>query len=622
MLQALLEYARQEQLTAQPGLKPKTVRWLLVFSVDGAYLGLQDLRGDDRKSKGRVFPGCPDLTQQEMVAAGAGCRHFLVDSLDVVCLFTKEEEVDNKLAAKHEFFVNLLCEAAAVVPVLGPIADRLRDDGQLSAIRDEMALRKARPTELVTFAVAQAGGPSILVETDHWQLWWQAFRQRMADTRKAKSAPTGRRKKEAAADGPLLMRCLASGELIEPLPTHNKIEGLTDVGGLAMGDALTSFDKDAFGSFGLEQGANAAMSEAAVKTYVTALNHLIRYRARRMAGVKVVYWYSGKVASSDDPLRELYEGFGFASPEDAGVGESETGQQPPGVETLQRTQSESCVHRLLRAIDAGERPEWVDCRYYALTLSANSGRVVVRDWMEGQFEDLVRAIDAWFDDLAIISRDGGRIIASHKFAAVLAAPLRDLKDAPASMSLALWRCAVKRQPIPYSIMAQTLQRVRNDVLTGQTALHARFGLLKAFCNRNERIATMNAELNDYTNDPAYLCGRILALLAGIQRRALGDVGAGVVQRYYAAASSTPALVLGRLVRTAQIGHLPKIGEKGLQLWYERQLADVWARFSERPKAVLSLEEQTLFAMGYYQQIAQRREDKSEASDNLLPDPAS
>ena len=120
---------------------------------------------------------------------------------------------------------------------------------------------------------------------------------------------------------------------------------------------------------------------------------------------------------------------------------------------------------------------------------------------------------------------------------------------------------------------------------------------------------MRPELNEFENDPAYLCGRIMAILANIQRTALGDVGAGVVQRYYAAASATPALVLGRLVRLAQTGHLPKIDKdkKGLQVWFEKQLAEVWARFDRRPPTVLSLDEQTLFAMGYYQQIARRYE---------------
>ena len=124
---------------------------------------------------------------------------------------------------------------------------------------------------------------------------------------------------------------------------------------------------------------------------------------------------------------------------------------------------------------------------------------------------------------------------------------------------------------------------------------------------------MTSELNELENDPAYLCGRIMALLANIQQAALGDVGAGVVQRYYAAASATPALVLGRLVRTAQIGHLPKI-ERGLQWWFNNQLAEIWSKLTQKPPVVLSLEGQTLFAMGYYQQMAKRFDKSGDAAE--------
>lgn len=116
---------------------------------------------------------------------------------------------------------------------------------------------------------------------------------------------------------------------------------------------------------------------------------------------------------------------------------------------------------------------------------------------------------------------------------------------------------------------------------------------------------MTAELNQSETHPAYLCGRIMALLGSIQREALGDVGAGVVQRYYAAASATPALVLGRLIRTAQIAHLPKIQQEGLRYWFENQLAELWSKMSSAPPRTLTLEEQTLFAMGYYHQLATR-----------------
>ena len=63
-------------------------------------------------------------------------------------------------------------------------------------------------------------------------------------------------------------------------------------------------------------------------------------------------------------------------------------------------------------------------------------------------------------------------------------------------------------------------------------------------------------LNPESRDPAYLCGRLFAVFDRLQYLALGGVNAGVVERYYASASVTPALVMGRLFRNAQF-HLAK-----------------------------------------------------------------
>ncbi len=606
MLNQLVDYARREGLAAEPGFKPKMVRWLLVFSPDGRFLGVQDLAGDDRRSRGHEFKACPDLTQQEMVAIGSGCRHFLVDSLDVLTLLTKDGTVDEKLAAKHAFFVNLLRQASSCVAELSEIAASLDDENALEAIRAKLAEGKAKPTDAVTLALASAdGGSNVIVEKDDWHAWWLSFRDQLAKNRKAKSSRRQRGPKGSKTSSSE-MRCFLSGDLVEPQPTHGKIEGLSDVGGLSMGDALTSFDKEAFVSYHLNQGANAAMSEVSAKTYVTALNHLIRRHSHRLVGVKVVYWYSGRVPEEFDAIAEVLGGLEMAEDANDNSDEGETG----AADVRERARAESRARRALDTIRSGERPELGEFRYYTLTLSANSGRVTIRDWMEGRFEDLAAAVNAWFEDLAIARRDGRRIVATHKFAAVLAAPVRDLKDTPAPLAASLWRCAVRRQPIPHEIMAQTLARVRIDLIQGESPRHAGLGLLKAFCNRNERIPNMTANLNQYETHPAYLCGRIMALLARIQRAALGDVGAGVVQRYYAAASATPALVLGRLIRTAQIAHLPKIESGGLRYWFENQLTEVWSKLSQAPPAVLTLEEQTLFAMGYYHQSAHRSESKS------------
>ena len=124
---------------------------------------------------------------------------------------------------------------------------------------------------------------------------------------------------------------------------------------------------------------------------------------------------------------------------------------------------------------------------------------------------------------------------------------------------------------------------------------------------------MTAYLNEEHPHPAYQCGRLMAVLADLQRAALGDVGAGIVQRYYSAASSTPALVLGRLTRTSQF-HLSKL-DAGLAYWFNGRIADIWARIENSLPATLTLEEQSLFALGYYQQIAANRNKTGNTSTN-------
>src|SRR5439155_25701132 len=131
---------------------------------------------------------------------------------------------------------------------------------------------------------------------------------------------------------------------------------------------------------------------------------------------------------------------------------------------------------------SGARADLGDNRYYALTFSGASGRVMVRDWMEGRFEDLVRNIDAWFSDLAIVARDGEGHAREPKFMAVCGALVRELKDLPAPSAATLWKMAVQRLPIAQSLMAQALARFRADIVDkDQPAFnHARVGLIKAY----------------------------------------------------------------------------------------------------------------------------------------------
>jgi CRISPR-associated protein Csd1 len=261
-------------------------------------------------------------------------------------------------------------------------------------------------------------------------------------------------------------------------------------------------------------------------------------------------------------------------------------------------------------------------RYYALTLSGAAGRVMVRDWMEGAFEDLAANVHAWFADLDIVAPFGGRARAP-KFLAVGGTLARELDDLPPPLVRGLFRAAVTGGPIPRAALAMALERVKAAVVGDEESnpktrwrMRPRMALIKAYHQRNGGNP-VERTINPEHPDPAYHCGRLLAVLANLQHAALPDVGAGVVQRYYAAASQTPALLLGRLAANAN-HHLNKLESPKLTYWFESRIAEIMVRIGDGAPATLDLERQSLFALGYYQQLADLRTGKkTEDSDQPL-----
>jgi CRISPR-associated protein Csd1 len=289
---------------------------------------------------------------------------------------------------------------------------------------------------------------------------------------------------------------------------------------------------------------------------------------------------------------------------------------------------------LLEAIEAGRRPDLARNRFFALTLSGYAGRVMVRDWMEGAFEGLVRNVHAWFEDLSVTRFLDHSLTALPSIEDVITCLLAPRKHSQkysdwvkpiGSARKALLGSAVSGGPIPAQVLPRLSLQVNTFFQSGEleaalgkkqnlgpvlALLYARMGLIKAFHIRKQKGGIpMNPYLNEDHPDPAYHCGRLLAVLAGLQRSALGDVGAGVVQRYYTATCQAPALMIGRLVANAK-NHLNKL-EAGLAWWYENEIAGVMGRIGDRPPRTLDLERQSLFALGYYQQLAHNRAGKGD-----------
>lgn len=107
---------------------------------------------------------------------------------------------------------------------------------------------------------------------------------------------------------------------------------------------------------------------------------------------------------------------------------------------------------------------------------------------------------------------------------------------------------------------------------------------------------------DPTNtNPAYRLGRLFAALEKIQEDASPGLNATIRDRYYGAASSTPAAVFPTLLRLSK-HHLGKLNA-GLAVNRERLIGEIMNGFDAAtfPPRHLALPDQARFALGYYQQ---------------------
>lgn len=576
MLNRLLNTATS---VTKPGFRTKEVRWLITCDERGRYTGVIPAGIDDQY----LSIICPDVGTQAQSEKGA---HFLCDKLEVVVLFDKDSEASGK-HEKNKTFFNFISEASSDIPYLQSACNLFSDSDQLSSIREDLRNLKANNSDLATVRI----GSKLPVEDTEVVDWWSS-RRLGKDTSSEK------------------MRCFVTGNLVFPAENHPKISGLKKFEGRGQ-DALVSFYAPSYTSFGLKNSSNACMSEDTATAYAETLTQLIKDSSVELGGALCTYWFSHTVQKEEDA-------FSFLQNPDT---------PEPGVDSLPR--------KLLKSIQTGQREDLANNHYYALTLSGASGRVMVRNWMEGQFPDLVKNINLWFEQLSIVGYLSNQPSKLTGFERVLTSVLPPKKPKQkyedwikplGSLQRSLYQSAITERKLPADFVSRVLPLLRtfwvdldNSIQDKEQSMGAnlalayrRLGLLKAYHIRNKGDRHMATHLNPEHPEPAYQCGRLLAILARLQRKALGDVVAGVVQRYYSAASQTPALTLGRLMSNAK-NHLSKLDGKS-QERYENQLAEVMAQIDSSIPKTLDLEKQSLFALGYYQQIAQLNADEDNTNE--------
>lgn len=584
MLHSLYDYAVRQGLTIPAGFAKKTVKAYISVSSRSAYCDVV-LGGGEAEI-------CPDIGA---AANGTKLCNVLVEKRSVVLPAEPSE--------KSAFFQRSLRNAAAADQRLNACVSALESEENAALIQKRLDALKIKPGDRIGFQVD--GEP--ITRFDSAIQWWSTYRKQFS--------------KEKGGEA----RCLITGEKTVPAVTTPPIQGLLSVGGHGRGDALICFDKPSFCSYGLKKAENAPVSEEAFAAVKSALDQLLEQAPGAIAGMRFVHWFDKDLAPELDPIRQSEDFFGLHAEED-----EEDAEDPEEAAYEQRQKERNAIRQadLLIESAAGQESdvELAKVSYHILLLSGVTGRVMVRRYETGTYAELKRNLDAWRWDLSLTNAAGSGPIPGCKLNARLFKLLKRqdretdirkmferLGKELSGITPAILLSILTGTQLPDTVAVRSLQYIRSrmlgsgddesmlDVLrdVGRCCQWLKVWLIRSKQKGKVIMSTYNP---DYES-AAYQCGAMMAVYNAIQTKAYPDVNTTVMQRYYASAIQTPALVMGRLSQLS-VHHLEKMENKWLAREYEKRLAEISTRIPGAIPTTLNLEKQAEFALGYYQMCAE------------------
>ena len=564
ILQTLDAYYRRKQMDPDPskrlpsfGLEDKEIPFVLDIDEDGRLINITDTRsGEGKKKVGQRF-----LVPQGVKKTSGVAANLLWDTAEYA-LGIDTRDKPERVAEQH----------AAFRARIEALPDAAREDAGIGAV---LAFLDAFNPELFAgspaFADIQATNPVMSFRL-HSDLG-------LVCQRPAVVAATANQAEEVS-DG----MCLVSGAPAAIERLHPAIKGVW--GAQTSGANIVSFNLDAFSSYGKAQGANAPLGKAAVFAYTTALNHLLARDSRQRIQVgdaSTVFW-AEEAHDLENTMADLF------------------GDPPKD----NPDKNVDAIKALYASVASGQFSiGGPDTRFHVLGLAPNAARISIRFWETATAAELAGRIKQHFDDLGVVHapHDPEHLSLFRLLTGV--ALLNKADNIPPNLGGEVMRSILEGLPYPATLLNLAVVRCRAE----QKPTYARAAVIKACLNRHIRFRkTPEKEftpmLDPSNNNPAYRLGRLFATLERIQEDAAGGPGklnATIRDRYYGAASSTPAAVFPTLLRLSK-AHLGKLSA-GFAITRERLIGEIMDGFDADtfPPRHLALPDQARFALGYYQQ---------------------
>lgn len=570
MLRELVEAAGRFQAAGQlppVAYKPKRARWIVNLTQRPS--GGAHLEGPYQGSEIQAFPS-PDR-QRAGIPSETNCKPYLLVD-DARYVFGKPEPGrEEEAELLHRGYFALLDEACEVTGL-----------AELRAVRDFLASPQAgvlaervEPRDMVAFRV-EGKDPAAIREV---QRFWAGY---LAN-------------ELAMPEGAQCGVCGREGQVLRILPREVVI--------LGQKCQIISFNRGAFCSFGKTQNGNAPLCFHCASAAVDALDYLTRNERHRRVLVSdpkggalqnqlAVFWLKGNVVGTSGGRSYDLEDLLGALLDDV---------PPGGTPSPELAQLEAMLRLPWTAEDSSLRLEANS--FHLTVLSANQGRLVVREWLSVSLDRLKLNLEAFLQGTRLVGPAG-----EEARSQAIPPMVRSLGGKDPNLVRGLLRTAILGFGPPPSLFQAAVTRFRVPAARRDREwLQPLAGAIKlALTHRKEEVGQLE-ELDHTRRTPAYLCGRLLAVLDEAQKRASGwSTDTSVVDRFYGSAAGAPAVILPALLTRAQVSHLPKVRKEGRgHAALQRLLGEILGGLDQVggfPR-VLSLPEQGEFALGFYHQRA-------------------
>ena len=601
MLRELVELAKEKQ---REGVLPPTgyklfsqqspIRWVIHLK-DGEFLHLEEIEITDkprpiRQRSGKVSPKNVK-------------PYLLVDEARVV-LGKPEPGKERDAELLHEGFKRLLkglkAYASSRDPQIAKAVDSI--EGFLSKITpNDPRLQKIDPKDVTTFAIEgiTTASPYLFEEKVVQDFWKSHIAQEFS----------------SEIEGTCGV-CEARTGLLQTLPMEVVVDGQKC--------QITSFNLSAFESFGKKQTTNATLCFSCGIMAAQALNLLLKDERHRSTLVRKEAWSRKSPGSkrltslSVSPLHTQVALY-WLKLEESGDDQREFEinlldlfSQPLAEKSLEVEETLASFKELLKTPWKGTGPlELKGGSFHLAVISANKGRLVLREWIGIPIDSLRERLTGYASALSITGPKG-----EHPRFFPIPVLLDAVKDPNPNTLRGLIRTAYLGALPPPGLLESAVRRIRIPNERAPGNLHPIMAALKLSLTfgKEEEMKAMES-LNPKNRNPAYLSGRLLAVLEEIQLRAANwRLNASLVDRFYGSASTSPATTFPVLIKLAETGHLPKLRKS--QLGYQKMrglLEEILSLLDEAGgfPSTLPLKDQGLFALGFYHQRAALSQERGQ-----------